>query len=71
MRGKIKVQVGPDKDETVPATKEEIQKQREIRLGMLIAAFVKEVGSKQASKFELVEVDQGNVVRWYFRRRKR
>jgi len=59
------------KEETVPATKDEIHDQQKARLAMLAAAFVEEVGSKHASKFELVQVDRENVIRWYFRRRKR
>ena len=61
----------PNKEETGPISQEEIVQQQQQRLAMLAAAFVEEVGSKQASKFELVQLETKNVIRWYFRRRKR
>lgn len=62
----------PNKDEeTGPISQEEIVRQQEVRLAMLTAAFIKEVGSSRASQFELVQLEKENVIRWYFRRRKR
>lgn len=58
------------KNELEKARKAVQETQRE-QIDRLAAAFVKEVGSAQASKYELVQLQDKNVIRWYFRRRKR
>lgn len=50
---------------------DDLMRTRADHLEKFAAAFLKEVGSSEASKYELVECrsDDGSQIRWYWRRK--